>query len=82
MALTSISVSVFQPCLDSYVGLFSLRLFGHLSHSSMETQLCIAVFQRGPTTFDLRAILQKCDNSRATSSKMVYKTTNSQDLKL
>ena len=25
------------------------------------------------TTFDQRAILQKCDNSRATSHKMVYK---------
>jgi len=38
--------------------------------------------QRGPTTFDQRAILQKCDNSRATSNKMMYKTTDSQDLKL
>jgi len=27
--------------------------------------------QRGPTTFCLRAILQKCDNSGATSNKMV-----------
>jgi len=27
--------------------------------------------QRGPTTSDLWAILQKCDNSRATSNKMV-----------
>jgi len=38
--------------------------------------------QRGPTTFHLRAILQKRDNSRATSSKMMYKTTDSQYLKL
>jgi len=31
--------------------------------------------QRGPTTFDLQAISQKRDNSRATSNKMMYKTT-------
>jgi len=30
----------------------------------------IALDQRGPTT-DLRAILQKCDNSRATSNKVM-----------
>ena len=28
--------------------------------------------QRGPTTFDLRAILQKRDNFRAASDKMKY----------
>ena len=33
-------------------------------------------------SFVLRAILQKRDNLRATSSKMIYKTTESQDLKL
>jgi len=38
--------------------------------------------QRGPTTFDFRAILQKCGNSRATPNKMIYKTTDPQDLKL
>jgi len=38
--------------------------------------------QRGPNTFDLRAILQKCDNSLATSNQMAYKTTDSRDLKL
>jgi len=38
--------------------------------------------QRGPNTIDLRAILQKRDNSRATSHKMMYKTIDSQDLKL
>jgi len=42
----------------------------------------IIVCQHGPTTIDLRAILQKCDNSQATSNKMMYKTTDSQDLKL
>ena len=40
------------------------------------------VTPRGPTTFDLRVILQKCDNLRATFKKMIYKTTNLQDLKL
>jgi len=30
---------------------------------------------RGPTIFDLRAILQKRDNSRATSNEMMYETT-------
>ena len=37
--------------------------------------------RRGPTTFSLRGILQKHDNSRATSNKMMYKTTDSQDIK-
>jgi len=30
-------------------------------------------YQRGPTTFDLRAILQKRDNSRITANNVVYK---------
>jgi len=34
---------------------------------------CYCVEQCGQTTFDLRAILQKHVNSRATSHKMVYK---------
>jgi len=38
--------------------------------------------QRGPATLDLRAILQKRDNLRATSNEMKYKTTDSQDFKL
>ena len=37
---------------------------------------------RGPTSFDLRANSHKRNNSRATSSKMMYKITDSQDLKL
>jgi len=37
--------------------------------------------QRGLTALDLRAILQKRDNFRAASNKMMYKTTDSQDLK-
>jgi len=40
------------------------------------------LIQRGPTTFDLQAILQKRDNSRATSNKTMYKTTDSKYLKL
>jgi len=31
------------------------------------------LLQSGPTTFDLRAILQKRGNLRVTSNKMVYK---------
>ena len=39
--------------------------------------------QHGPTTFDLLAILQTLDNSRATSSKMIYKKIyNTTDSKL
>jgi len=38
--------------------------------------------QRGPTTFDLRAILQKRGNFRATSNKIIYETTDSRVLKL
>jgi len=38
------------------------------------------IYQRGPTASDLRAILQKRDNSRATPSKMMYKTSGSQHL--
>jgi len=40
------------------------------------------LIQRGPTTFDLQAISQKRDNSRATSNKMMYKTTDSKYLNL
>jgi len=36
------------------------------------------ITQRGPTSFTLRAVLQKRDNLRATSNKMMYKTTCSQ----
>jgi len=36
--------------------------------------------QRGPTSFNLQAILQKHDNSWATSKKMVYETTYLQHL--
>jgi len=41
---------------------------------------CIA--QRGPTAFDLRAISQKRENLRATSTKWYIKQQGSQDLKL
>jgi len=37
--------------------------------------------QRGQTTSELRAILQKRDNLRATSNKMIHKTTNVRNLK-
>jgi len=40
------------------------------------------VAQRRSTTFDLRAILQERGNLRATSNKMMYKTRDSQVLKL
>jgi len=38
--------------------------------------------QPGPTTFDLRAILQNLGKSPATSNKMMYKITDSKHLKL
>jgi len=38
--------------------------------------------QRGPTTFYLRVISQKGDNLRTPSNKIMYKTTDSQNLKL
>jgi len=41
-----------------------------------------SIGQRGPTTFDLRAILQKRDNLWVASNKNMYKTTDSQHLKL
>ena len=41
-----------------------------------------ALNQRSPTAFDLRVILQKSDNLRATSNKIMYKTTESWDLKI
>jgi len=37
----------------------------------------IVLIQRGPTTFDLRVILQKRDNLWAISNKMKYKKTAS-----
>jgi len=42
----------------------------------------LLIAQRGPTTFDLRAILQTRNNPLVTSNKMMYKTTGSQHLKL
>jgi len=38
------------------------------------------IFQRGPITFDLRAILQKRENLQTTSNKMMCKTTKSPDI--
>jgi len=38
--------------------------------------------QRGPTAFDLRAILQKHDYLRAACSKMMHKTLDPHDFKL
>ena len=38
--------------------------------------------QGGPATFDLGAIFEKRDNSRAASTNMVYKTTEFRNLKL
>ena len=38
--------------------------------------------QHGPTTFDLRAILQKRDNSWDSSKNMMYETTDLQHSKL
>jgi len=46
------------------------------------TKYANTIYQCGPTTFDLQAILQKHDNLWATSIKMVCKTTDSQHLKL
>ena len=43
-------------------------------------ELYLVLYQHGPTAFDLQAILQKRDDSRSTSNKLVYKTTNSQSL--
>jgi len=51
-------------------------VLAHLQHSKYDI-----VYQRGPTSFDLRAILHKPDNSRATSNKMTCKTTGSHDSK-
>jgi len=41
-----------------------------------------SLVQRGPNAFDLRVILPKRDNSRATSSKMMYNTTDLQHFKI
>jgi len=46
------------------------------------TWVGIPIVQRSPTSFDLRAILQKRDNLRSDPKKIMYKTTGSQDLKL
>jgi len=40
------------------------------------------LYQRGPTSFNLRVMLQKRHNLRATSNNLMYKTTCSKDLKL
>ena len=50
----------------------------HLPRANTRTYLQCC----GPTGFGLWAILQKRKNLRATSNRMMYKTTDSQDLKL
>ena len=58
------------------------------SNSSSKTKearcvtFCDDFDQHGPATSYLRAVLQRRDNTRATSNKMMYETTDSQDLKL
>jgi len=37
------------------------------------------IHHRGSTTFEVRALLQKRDNSRATSSDIMYETKDSQN---
>ena len=78
-------------CLITYIFFFSAQT--NLAKTSLTStrnfqQLLLRskegnhLKQRGPTAFDLLAILQKRDNSQATSSKLMYKTTHSQHLKL
>jgi len=45
----------------------------HLSQTESVRKNYVRLCQCGPTTFDLRAILQKRDNSPANSHKMVHK---------
>jgi len=52
-----------------------------LQRMGKESKLLCCIEQRGPTTSDLRAILQKRVNSWATSNQMVYETIDSNDLK-
>ena len=59
---------------------YLLGLVGHHCDITRNEAKCIA--QRGPTAFDLRAILQKRDNLRAKSTKLCIKHQGSQDLKL
>jgi len=58
--------------------------FGLVGHHCREIKRngakCVA--QRGPTAFDLQAILEKHNNLRATSTKRCIKQQGSQDLKL
>jgi len=90
------STQWFPTFCDAFLPLLILELFipplWNFHSSSVRVRkliLTIMVFiednhliQRGPTTFDLQAILQKRDNSRATSNKTMYKTTDSKYLKL
>jgi len=59
----------------------SFELVGHHCRDITRNEAkCVA--QHGLTGFDLRAILQKRDNLRATSTKSCIKQLGSQDLKL
>jgi len=72
--------------LTSYVYLGVLRVATILCCCANLSSFCLpsayGIEQRGPTIFKLRAILQKSDILWATFNKMMYKTTDSQYLKL
>jgi len=81
--LTRYTINDFWKQLICFNMLFILHQSFHCGNSSqLQGHLSQCLDQRGPNTFDLRAILQKCDNSLATSNQMAYKTTDSRDLKL
>ena len=48
------------------------RMFQNFVINMQPINLTIFLDQRGPTRFDLQAIVQKRDNSRVTSNKIMY----------
>jgi len=51
-----------------------------LLHFLQAKEIYCSLKQRGPTTFDQWAILQKRGNLRVNSNKLMQETTDSQDL--
>jgi len=70
-----------KPCWAISKGLLIFEVTNNIV-IIFSTDPAVCLTQHGPTTFYLRAILQRRDNSRATSNKMMYELIDSQYLKL
>jgi len=82
-------IKQFSPLLSHPLEKILKNSRAHPLEKILPTPMCTILqantyylIQRGPTSFNQGAIIQKRDKSRVTSNKMMYKTTDPQHLKL